>query len=174
MKRAYRLFILISILGFLIACGGGSAPPKLEQGIRVITSMLQPRNLSRSMYAAAFPKGGSASEFVSYIFSDIGAAEWPDHESMGDPEQARAIGIPLSPSGVSFVPLEPDPTLENEMQIVVKADEKKDIVIIEAYTDPTKEPIKVVKRKVPKVEAAPGVKEMLQSNLQTGATYQKF
>lgn len=180
MKKLIHVMVMVCLLVFAGCAGsGGKIDPKLEQGIDVIKYQLKPRNLNRSMYTAAFPNGSTATEYVSYLFSTMGLAEWPDSEEYAemDPmvaEQAKAIRAPLSPKGVAFFPLNPDPSSDTKKQIVVKPNDSNHSVMIEAYEDPTTSPVKRVEQKIPTVKGDPQAAMFFQSNLEMGMTYQKF
>jgi hypothetical protein len=97
--------------------------------------MTAPKNLSRSGFSAQPNK--SPSNFVSYMFSDLGAAEWPYTEEMAQEnpsigEEAKAIGMPLIPKGVALVPRQPDRA--QKKQLVIKADDARNMIIVEGYT----------------------------------------
>src|SRR5262245_51585341 len=65
----------------LMGCDANdAAPPDLRQAAGVVAYTLRATNLSRSMFSAAHPNG-KPSEWVSYWFSDMGVAEWPDSEA---------------------------------------------------------------------------------------------
>jgi hypothetical protein len=161
---------------FVLAACSRDAPPALTHGAEVIHYLLLPATLSRSAFSAGFPDG-KPSQFVSYVFSDIGAAEWPTSEEWAnDAERAemKAAGIPMPPRGVEFVPLSPDP--KKGMQLVVRHDDGRGMVIVEGYEDPakSKRPVLVREWPLPKVQPAPGVEAAYQSNLQMGMRAQAF
>ena len=168
--------ILISFSLILVFGCNISYHAELEQGAQVIGYMLSPFRLRNSSYAALYPNG-KPSDFVSFIFSDIGVAEWPESEAMAeeDPmilEQARAIRAPLIPKGVALVPLFPNPRLGK--QVVVRFDDEAGLVIAEGYLDPTQKPVLIRKWKLPKVEPAAGIEEMAQGQSQLGMSDRSF
>jgi hypothetical protein len=166
-QRPHIFFCLVILL---TACHANKpalelAPNNLKQAARVVEHMLEPRQLSRSAFSVVFAEG-TPSQFVSFMFSDIGTAEWPDSEAMAEQnpmlrEQAQAIGAPLIPKGVAIIARAPSP--KSGKQIVVKADDGRGVVIVEGYTDPTLGPVLVREYRVPKVKAAPGVKEIYEA-----------
>lgn len=167
-QRARTLWLWLAIP--LAACSQPAAynidpaPPELKQAARVVEFMLQPRNLSRSAFSAFFPEC-KPSEFVSFTFSGMGAAEWPDSEAMAehDPmirDQAKAIGAPLMPKDVAITPRELDP--ERGKQIVIKADDARGVVIVVGYAAPNLPPLLVREYKVPKVEPAADIKALIE------------
>jgi len=178
-QRPRTLWLWLAIL--LAACSQPAAhkidlaPPELKQAARVVEFMLRPRNLSRSAFSVLFPES-KPSEFVSFMFSDLGVAEWPDSEVMAehDPmirDQAKAIGAPLMPKGVAFIPRELAP--ESGKQIVIKADDARGVVIVVGYAAPNLPPMLVSEFKVPKVTPGPGIREMVESNRDLGLSNRK-
>lgn len=164
------------LLAFLVltltACG--VSEPDLAQAADVIHYMMKPLHLSRSVFYVAFPDG-RPSQFVSFIFSDMGAAEWPLSEAWADEmerEQMKAIGAPLVPEGVAFVPLSPDP--DAGRQLVVKFDDSRGMVIVEGYVDPTQDPVLTREWKLSKVEPEPFMEAIYQSSVDLGMSDQAF
>ncbi len=152
------------------------APPDLVKGAKVIGSWLRPRNLSRSAFFVGIPDG-KPSQFVSYIFSEMGTAEWSPSEGSGEfsEDEIKAMkqtGLALTPVGVAFVPLKPDKS--KGRQIVVKSDDSRGMVIAEGYTDPSKKPVLIKEWKLQKVEPAIGIAEMYRSNSEMGISNQAF
>lgn len=148
----------------LAACGGDELPPDLYRGVAMIKSMTSPMHLSRSAYSVV--QDGKPSTYVKFMFSSMGVAEWPDSEEAAerDPalkEQAAAGHRALVPKGLSFAANAPDPAKSH--QIVLKADDAKGILIIEAYDNPAAKPLLIESIHLPKVEAAPGVLEKYNS-----------
>ena len=161
-------FFLVLVLA-LAACGGSSAPPELQRGVQLIRWMMAPIHLSRSMYSVI--QDGKASTWVSYFFSNMGAAEWPESEESAerDPmirEQAKAARLPLVPKGVTFAANAPNPA--KGKQIVLKADDARGMVIVEAYDSPSGKPLLMEEIPLPQVQPAPGVAEMARSAMESG------
>jgi hypothetical protein len=84
----------------------------------------------------------------------------------------KAIGAPLVPEGVAFVPLSPDP--DSGRQLVVKFDDSCGVVIVEGYVDPAQAPALTREWKLPKVEPEPFIEAIYQSNLELGMSDQAF
>lgn len=158
-----------------IACSGESNPPELVQGARVVKWMMAEKNLERSAYAYLLPNG-TPRQFVSYLFSSIGSAEWPMEEESNEgisQEEAQAIRMPLLPKGVRFTHSKPNPSFGK--QIVLKWDDARNVVIVEGYLDPTLPPDLTREFTLPKVVSTnPLAKIAAESNLEMGATYQAF
>ncbi len=140
---------LAAVLG-LLACGG--APRELVDASEAMGSMTHPRILRNSAFYVAYPDGGP-SEFVSFVFSDLGAAEWPLGE-YADPlelEQQRALGMPVLPADVAVV--HGSTTPDAGLQVVLRGDEDCGCVVVEGYTDPEGSP--VLRREWPLERVAP-------------------
>jgi len=166
------LCLLLATLAMPLACQ--KAPPELKQGMDVIGYMLAPRHMKRSAFSAAFPNG-KPSQFVSFLFSDMGAAEWPAAEDAVtdmEREQMKAIRAPMAPAGVAYVPRRVDPT--RGKQVVITFDDERGMVIAEAYVDPLAEPVLVREWKLPHVKPGRGVADMHRSNADLGAGDQSF
>ena len=170
-KQISQLLLLLVLSYHLLGCSSQSSDPGLEKAAQVIQYMMRPKNLSRSIFSAAFadPK---ASNFVSYIFSPMGAAEWPIPMDDFEKEQMQSIGAPIAPADISYNPLEL--ATEKSRQIVVKFDDDKNLVIAEAYDNPNNPPIFVKEWELSKVKPAAGIKEMFESNRGMGMSYQLF
>jgi hypothetical protein len=178
LSRRVLPWVLLLQLGFSgCQSAGPSAPPDLKAGSAVIQYMSRTRTLSRSTFSAVFPNG-TPRQFVSWLFSDMGAAEWPwtEEEAASDPmtkEQAAAIRAPLVPKDVDFVHTAPDPS--RGKQIVVKWNDAKRVVIVEGYVDPAQPPVLVEEWEFPKVQSAdPIAKGAAQSMQEMGGSSQAF
>lgn len=96
---------LLLVLGLLALLGGcsPSQDPDLKQAVQATSSMGKARHLQRSCFYLIHPQG-QPSDFVGYLFSDLGVAEWP---IAIDPDEAagmKAAGIPPLPEGVGLSP----------------------------------------------------------------------
>jgi len=149
-------------------------PAELREAAEVVHHLMKPDNLARSAFSAAFPDP-RPSQFVSFIFSDMGVAEWPGAGGLDtdeDRERLRAVGVPVPPADVAFLPLVPDPTAGK--QLVVGFDDQRDVVVVEGYLDPDLEPVLRREWKLPRVLPAPGVVEVYRSALEMGFSSQAF
>ncbi len=84
------------------------------------------------------------SEFLQYIFSPMGAAEWPPMSggvefSLEEEQMMRRAGQPFIPEGLMFENGQPSPAHGD--QIVLQADDARGVIIAEAYADPYQPPI---------------------------------
>ena len=121
--------------------------PELSQAIASVRYMTGPRWLSRSSFQVTYPDG-KPSDYVNYIFSDFGIAEWPLALDEFEEEQMRSANIPPLPRNVALVPNNPDPSLELKLQVVLRAADAEGVVIVEAYKDPQAAPVATVSRKI--------------------------
>lgn len=118
----------------------------MEKAIRVVRYLSAPNQLQRSSFLVVFP-GGQPSDFVTWMFSTFGTAEWPPAEGSVEMEgpdwedALRATGTPIRPREVSLVPLKPDPELKK--QIVVKADDVRKKILVAGYLEPGTAPVLV-------------------------------
>ncbi len=140
LKRNPRCFIAC-LLAFFIASCGNSAPPELDRAAHVVRYLSAKKQLQRSSFWVLYPDG-RPSEFVNWMFSAFGTAEWPPSENTADPyelEQARSIRAPIIPKNVALVPRQSNPDLKK--QLVVQSDDAKGIIVVKAYLDPAKPPV---------------------------------
>lgn len=170
-KMVGIVFISIVLLLGEIGCSETKSDPELEKAAEVIRYLLIPKNLKRSAFSAAFDNP-TPKDFVSYIFSPMGSAEWPTPMDEYEREQMQAIGAPITPANVGFNAL----TVSGQYnrQIVVKYDNERNKVIAEGYTDPSSDAIFVKEWELVRVKPAVGVKEMFESNKGMGLSYQSF
>ncbi len=132
--------LALGIASLLTACNS-SEPPELKQAADVVQYMMSPRNLSRTAFTSMYPEG-KASDFVSYMFSTIGTAEWPPSEDGVDEgalEAAHSIGIPTIPAGLEIIPRKWK--AGQALQLLVSADDTKGVVILEGYLAEYADPV---------------------------------
>lgn len=114
--------------------------PALEKAERIVRYMSAPRQLKRSSFLLVFPEG-KPSDFVSWMFSSLGAAEWPpsqeEWESMGG-DSAGSAGIPILPNDVGVFS---SPRSDVTKHIIVKPDDIKGLIIIEGFLKPDEPPV---------------------------------
>ncbi|MFC1541838.1 hypothetical protein ACFL50_05240 [Candidatus Latescibacterota bacterium] len=169
--------LFLGIAAFVIIVRWGTKPKPeastLEKAANAVHWMIAPVNLSRSSFTVAFPNG-KPSDYVNYMFSDMGVAEWPPHEDSGEftlPEM-KAMRIPFFPAGVEISQLEPDP--EYGMQIVIKDDDNRGVVIVEGYSDPSQPPVMTEEFVLKKVPPGPGVIQIYEMNYDNGMSDRSF
>jgi hypothetical protein len=166
MKR----LVAVSGVVLLISCGERKpeVPRELEQGVKVVEWMLAPVNLSKSSFPAVLPDG-TPKEYVSWFFSEMGVAEWPFPD---DIPEGMAISIPTMPKGVGFRHSEAD--TDGGRQIVLRWDNQKWVIIVEAYDDPAQPPLVVREIRLEKVTADQLARLSAEGNIQLGMKYQSF
>jgi hypothetical protein len=121
------------LLAALAACSKPAAPPReLADAVAVVGYLASPRFVNVSAYSAT-AETGAPSEFVSYLFSDLGAAELPEPARPGEPQGAGRGGPPAWPEGVALRPHRPDPRLGK--QVVIVPDDARGLVVAEGYLD---------------------------------------
>jgi hypothetical protein len=114
--------------------------------------MMSPRKLE----AAGFPKPqteAKPSDFIRFINSDVGAVLWPPREDWPfadglEVEQSRAMGETLIPKGIAYKRNRTDP--DEGRQIVYRADDEAGEIVVEAYEDPSTDPVFVQRWKFPR------------------------
>ena len=147
MVRLSRVRLGLIALCLVAAIGCGGAPqeldPQLSQAVASVKYMTSKRWLSRSAFSATYPDA-KPSDFVDYVFSDFGIAEWPIALDEGEREQLRSAGIPPLPPDIPLVPQAPDPT--KTRQVVLRANDAEGTVIIEVYEDAFSPPIATISR----------------------------
>ncbi len=175
-NRFFRFPVLsiLTVVVLSLAGCGSNEPPELKQAVSVIRYLRAPANLSHSAFYVAYPDG-KPSEFVSYLFSSMGLAEWPPGENRPcefEPEEIRSMGIPLVPSGVSFHPCNRQSGAG--MQLVISYDDAREIIIVEGYGPTDTKPILHREFTLPKVSPKPGVAQCYEANVQMGMDIQSF
>ena len=172
--RIFRAILLSGFIAVSFHCGK-SEPPDLHQAVTVIHWELAEYNISRSMFAVVLPNG-TPRQWVSYYFSPMGASEHApgeEHTTEEDQEMAQALRTPLWPKGVAAVHTKPNPSLGK--QIVLKWDDAKGLVIVEAFNDAARDPEFVREIPLPKVTSTNELAKLsAQSQLEMGASFQSF
>ncbi len=168
---------LIGVAAFVFLMRAATKPKpeetRLEQAARAVNWMIAPANLSRSCFTVAFPSA-KPSEYVNYMFSDMGVSEWPPFESSGEftmPEM-KAMRIPFFPEDIHVAQLEPDP--EHGAQIVIRYDDAKGVVIVDGYNDPAQPPIMSEEYTLKKVPPGPGVIQIFEMNYDMGRDFKSY
>ena len=137
--REYWNLLWYSMISVVAGCSGPPAPPEdLSAAVAVVGYLAGSRYINVSMYSAT-AETGAPSEFVSYLFSSMGAAERPSSYGPQDAVKGRSGGPPSWPDGVGFYALKPDPA--GGKQVVVSPDDSRGIIIAEGYADPTGKPL---------------------------------
>lgn len=156
-ERTHKFYIWIAI-GFLLALPlfyldfGPKENIELRKGIATVRYMSAPRQLQRSSFLVTYPNGTSE-QFLRWMFSPLGAAEWPPYEggfefSPDEEAMVRKTGMPFIPAGLVLVSHEPD--LEKGRQVVIRAEEG--MLIAEGFENPEGSPAVVKQWAFPKFE----------------------
>ncbi len=142
---------ITALLFLLAACSQTeTGSPALQQAINASADMLLAKNLSRSAFYVAYPDG-KASDYVNYYFSTMGTAEWPPQEGEFTSDELKSARITSIPDNVRFTPNQLATGVPG-MQVVIKADDAKGVVIFEGYRTPSEKPALVVEKPLIKVE----------------------
>jgi len=170
--RCVRIVALTLVAIALAGCH--STPPDLAAAVGAVGSMLSPQALERSAFYAVYPEG-TPSDFVAFLFSPLGKAEWvpddptvaPGRGGLVSPADVLAVGGKLPPGVVGLVPEEPEPHILR--QVVLRGDDERGVVIAAAYEQPWSVAVVVHEWALPRVTLAPGIAEMARENLENGA-----
>ncbi len=143
MKPPIRQFFILSLVfltGFL-GCEG-AVPADLDRAAKVIRFMSEENKLEKTSFPALYPKC-LPSEFVKWLFSEKGKAEWPDSLDNDDSNptvrnKAFKEGAPIVPRNVQFFAGKTNP--DGGRQLIVKANDASRTIIVEGYGDPQKKP----------------------------------
>ena len=104
-----RILAAALLPALLAACSKPAEPPRdLASAVAVVGYLASPRFVNMSAWSSVAEKG-TPSEFVSYLFSDIGAAELPEPVRPGDPAGSGRGGPPGWPEGIALRSMRPDP-----------------------------------------------------------------
>ncbi len=161
--------ISITVLLFLLAACSETESPILQRAINASAGMLPADNLSRSAFYAAYPDG-QASDYVHYYFSPMGTAEWPPQEGEFSAEELQSARILTLPANVKFTANQPAADVPG-MQVVIKADDARGVVIFEGYQSPSEKPVLVVEKPLVKVEPSELARSTFLSNRDMGVGY---
>lgn len=171
MIRNTRIALSGALLLATAGCGS-SAPPELKQAAQAMASMAAPVHLARSAFAVAYPEC-RPSEYVSYLFSPMGTAEWPPREGgveSYEVEAAKSIGATVLPAGVQIIPFEWRPG--GGAQLVIRADDEAGLVILEGYGRDDVKPVLRREIRLAVVEPDAFARELFRANADMGIGYQ--
>lgn len=171
-------------LAALTGCDVQSTDPELSKAARAMHHMTTRPFLSRSCFYVAYPNG-SPTDYVDYIFSPLGAVEWPPgdgstpagedvspeqammQETMAfEAEQARAAGLPVLPGSVRISRLQRSNSRAKEL-VLSPADEE-DKVMAKGYLPGETEPVLQTEWTVAKASPGQAVRQMCESNIEMG------
>jgi hypothetical protein len=163
---------LLAVIAMFSACNNGNTP-ELKQGVKVIDSMTTRSTLEKSAFYVAYPDG-TPSDYVRYIFSDVGSAEWPPAQGSAELDgmsgnTLRGSDIVPIPKGVFYAANTPEPDRKG-MQVVLRGDDTREVLVIEGYLDAHDTPAIIEEKKLPKAEPEEFARLMYQSLIDTGAS----
>jgi len=164
-----RCFGALVLAGVLAGCGLGprNVSPKLEQAVRAVRHMTAARQLSRSAFSAAYDRG-TPSEYVSFLFSDLGAAEWPVAMDEAEAEAMRTAFITPLPDLVLTTAVRPSGPWP---QLVLRGDDVRGLLIALGYEAPGRPAVLTEEWPLPQVTPAVGVREIFEDQVRLGAGY---
>ncbi|MEK9628030.1 MAG: hypothetical protein VW455_03315 [Nitrospinota bacterium] len=146
-------FILVLPLFYLSNCSAPTENIELRKGIDVLRYMSSEGQLKRSSFIAGYPEG-TPEDFLNWMFSEMGAAEWPPYEggmefSPEEEAMVKKTGIPFIPKNLLLIPNEPE--MERGRQVVIIADNENNQLIAEGYEDPAELPVVIKKWAFPEL-----------------------
>ena len=175
MRKSLLWFLVLALV--VLSCSKDANDPELVQAARSVEQMVAPFNAPRISFFVAFPKG-TPRQFVSWYFSQMGAADRPPVDDLLEFNQdeidaMRRSGMALSPKGMNYRHSRPDTMVQK--QLVLKWDDAEGTVILEGYLDPRQQPAYITSFKLPK-DVVPGqaAQMIVQSNLELGMRFQSF
>lgn len=140
-RNVISIFILVTFSGCSLVHDS-----ELEQAAKAVGIMLRPMRFQKSCFNVLHP-AGKPSEFITFMFSDAGVAEWPDGEyEFGFPEMVhlnpnvRKVGV--------------------EKQIVIKANDADGEIVVEAYGNYSEKPAFIKRYQIPRIAAPPGLESL--------------
>ncbi|NEO28025.1 MAG: hypothetical protein F6K03_14370 [Kamptonema sp. SIO4C4] len=94
---------------------------QLEQAAAAMADMTKRPTLSRSCFYVVYPNG-QATEFINYLFSDLGTAEWPIAIDPMEAEQMQSIGKDVLPPEVKVSPQQRSDPQQKELVLMANAE----------------------------------------------------
>lgn len=161
-----RRFLCLGLLLAIAACGQRS-DPDLTQAIGALRSMSSSSGLSRSCFSVVYPDG-KPSEFITYMFSDLGAAEMPMPMDEGEAEQMKSAGQAMLPRTVLLSPAQRiDP---NNKELVLIANDAEQSIVLKGYLNNQTEPLTEVTIPLGKGTPPEEVRMLCNSAIGAGAS----
>lgn len=135
----FGVFSAVVALALVAACSRSSEPPRdIAQAVAVVGYLASEKFVNLPSYSAT-GEDTTPSEFVSYLFSDPGAAELLEPARPGEPGGAGRGGPPSWPQGVALRPMRPD--RREGRQVVVIPDDSRNVVVVEGYLSAMTPPV---------------------------------
>ena len=104
---------------------------------------------------------------MSFLFSDLGAAEWPPAEGLeeGLPGQSLPPNVAVTHAG---------PDASRAMQVVIRWDDERRMILFEGYADPLEPPVIRRETDLPVVRPSDAARLAAQGILEMGGRAQAF
>ena len=172
LKGRYVRFSTMKKIALCVAFGlmsiagcGKSLDPDLEQTSDAFRKMLSSSVLTKSCFYFVFPDG-NPTDYINYIFSPLGSAEWPVAMDNFEKEQMQSVGQVTIPRNVIVSPLARTNTLAKE--VVLTPNDEENLVILKAYRD--SEVRTHFEEEIPLASAivSPDLRTLCESNIDMG------
>ncbi len=140
--------------------------PQLFRTYQAMRIMCTTANMEKSAFQYVYPEA-RPSEWVSFLFSTLGSAEWPPIAGRELPEEeARAARIMVLPGDVTVVPLRARRNFAK--QVVIRFDDSEGVVIAEGFEAWNEKSVFQRKWTIPKVTPSELAIQTAESNLEMG------
>ncbi len=142
MQQSTRIVLLLvlplsiyAIFFFLKNCCEPEGDPGLRKGIQLVRYLSDPREIKRSSFLMVYPEG-KPSNFVKWMFSPMGTAQWTPPNLSLEMEEMESIptqpfGMPMLPQDTKLFPFKLN--AEFGKQVVVKSDDAAGLILVEGY-----------------------------------------
>ena len=158
-------YLLLGILVLLSAGCQSASDPDLKQANAAMAKMAVDQTLTKSCFPVFYPHG-EASDFVNYLFSDLGTAEWPIPFDEMEEEQFKSIGQPSLPRNVTVSPFKRNHP--NSKEIVLIADNANRTVLVQGYLAESNEIVFEAQWPLGTAQASEATHHLCQSNFEMG------
>lgn len=151
----------------MVSCGGAPADAELSQAAQAMAQLARSRHLERSCFYVVYPQG-TPTDFVGYLFSDLGSADWPVAFEPLEAEQMQSAGITPLPGTVKISAQQREQPEQKEL--VLLADDAAGDIQLLGYLPNETEPN--VEERIPLTPANPEdfTVQMCQSSLEMGVS----
>ena len=155
------------LIGSILGLQSCQAPPDedLTAANAAMAKMASASTLRRSCFTIVYPEG-QASDFLSYLFSDLGTAEWPIAFDEMEAQQMKSIGqVPLPPNVVVSPNSRSTP---DSKEIVLIADDDNREIRVEGYLADSEDVALEANWPLGTAQAGEDARMLCESNLQIG------
>ncbi|MDB9314176.1 hypothetical protein PN462_13775 [Spirulina sp. CS-785/01] len=159
-----RLGLILVAWGLLNSCQGQTTDEQLQQAAAAMADMTKPSTLSRSCFYFVYPNG-QATEFVQYLFSDLGSAEWPVAIDPMEAEQMKSIGKDVLPPEVRVSPQQRRYPQEKELVLSANAEGE---IVAEGYLQEEATPTLTQTWSLATATPDEPTRQLCQSNIEMG------